>query len=129
MKFPEKIRSSDVRGFRPLSIGPRDQEDVIGGDTSISGTVALVSKFPRSSPDNPFRFHVFANSGSVIDRDLSRSVLENLQLLNAANRISLGAGVLANMGAFQAELNFIHPVKFLSADKPRYFELRFQLGM
>ncbi len=61
-----------VRGFKNNSLGPRannDDEDPLGGDIQVEGSVELIFPFPFGDDDGKLRSLVFFDIGNVFESD------------------------------------------------------------
>lgn len=101
---------NDVRGFKLSGIGPRDEDDYIGGDAYFASGISLYSKLPRLSSENPLRFHSFINGGSVLPIDQASPIKPTIQNLIYGQSISAGFGLLYTHPVARFELNFTLPL-------------------
>ncbi len=57
---------TDIRGFRPFGLGPRDGVDAVGGDVYAAGSANLLVPVPGMGADRPFRLQAFINGGRLL---------------------------------------------------------------
>jgi outer membrane protein insertion porin family len=99
---------NDVRGFRLSGIGPKDDDDYVGGDIYFASGISLLSKLPRLSPQNPLRLHTFVNGGTVLPVDQTKPL--PFKDLLYGQSISAGFGLLYTHPIARFELNFTLPL-------------------
>lgn len=121
---------TDVRGFRLAGLGPRDDNDSVGGDVYAAGGASLYLPFPRVGKDVPLRLQLFMNGGRLLGLQDPRSATEknaSSGLLSPADMrssvrdavtelgrempsIAAGLGVVYAMPVARFELNFSLPL-------------------
>ena len=112
-----------VRAFAPNSLGPRDQQDSLGG--MVAGEAGLQLSFPLKAPDssnNIFRGHFFANAGCLSDhpaRGLVKELVQSGKSSNLQPNLSVGLGIMARLGdAGRLEANFGWPLRWEPTAEP-----------
>jgi len=105
---------NSVRGFQLNSIGPKDQDDPLGGDLALEAGASL--SFPIApSLSHIMRGQIFANAGMLAMRGSQQaSVAERAwSIVNEGKpHVSIGAGLLFRMGpSTRLELNVALPIR------------------
>lgn len=81
--------ANDVRGFQLNAMGPRQDQDSLGGDVFVAQGASLLARIPGLARTNPLRFLAFVNGGSVLELD--KNDIKGT-LLEAATKPSIAAG-------------------------------------
>ncbi|TIB72244.1 hypothetical protein E3Q24_01769 [Wallemia mellicola] len=105
--FSDRFRlggPTSVRMFGMNRLGPRDQEDHIGGDLYYSGGLSLTTPFP-TKPHWNLKCQAFLNAGQLVS-------LKNRDVTNALMHPSLSAGLgfVYRFNPIRVELNFGVPL-------------------
>ncbi|KAJ1550865.1 hypothetical protein HK096_004555, partial [Nowakowskiella sp. JEL0078] len=97
-----------IRGFKQNGIGPKDGNDIIGGDTYWAAGLSLFTPLPYLS-DN-IKGHIFINSGNLknINPEISRS--QNFLNLIQTPSVSCGLGLAVKFSIMRLEMNYCTPV-------------------
>lgn len=94
---------NSLRGFQTNSLGPRDQEDCLGG--KYISEAGLQLSFPFSQATKTIvRGHMFVNSGVLSD------ILFPFRSIKDHMHSSIGCGIGANLGGVRLELNACYPL-------------------
>lgn len=102
---------SSVRGFKLNSLGPRDQDDALGGDLALEGGFSL--SFPITPSTGDFvRGQFFSNFGILGSAEPSLSLADNFKdFLATPPSVSVGAGLLIRLSpSTRLELNLACPL-------------------
>lgn len=103
---------NSVRGFSLNSIGPKDQDDPLGGDLALEAGASL--SFPLApSLAHIVRGQVFANIGMLTLNHSALSIKEQMSsfLTDSKPHVSVGGGLLFKMGpSTRLELNLALPI-------------------
>lgn len=123
---------NSVRGFPLNSIGPKDQEDSLGGDLAFEGGLSLA--FPViPSLKHVLRGQLFANYGILgLSNSGALSVRDRITLLKRESQphISAGAGLMIKMGpTTRLELNVAVPLTQQDSSKPSSLLSGIQIGL
>ncbi|WFD33159.1 hypothetical protein MSPP1_004217 [Malassezia sp. CBS 17886] len=120
-----------VRMFRLNSLGPKEQQNSLGGDAYWVAGASLLMPFPRR-PTWPVKLHSFINAGQLAQternpglaqRPFARSLAELTQ-----PSASVGLGLLFQQGPVRVELNFGLPLVARRGDGARK-GLQFGVGV
>ncbi|KAJ8327879.1 hypothetical protein QVD99_006381 [Batrachochytrium dendrobatidis] len=116
-----------VRGFKQAGIGPKDDNDVLGGDLYWASGLSLLAPLPLL-PFKPIKAHFFVNGGSLTPLKSDKSPSENAQALFGTPSVCAGIGLAARFTIFRLELNYSIPITMCATDshKPG---LQFGIGM
>ena len=111
--FSDRFRlggPTSVRMFGHNRLGPRDQEDHLGGDVYYSGGVSLTTPFP-TKPHWNLKCQAFVNAGQLVS-------LKNNNFTNALLNPSMSAGVglVYRFTPIRVELNFGVPLVASATD-------------
>ncbi|KAG5360749.1 SAM50-like protein SPAC17C9.06 [Yarrowia sp. B02] len=115
--------ANDVRGFAMNGLGPRDQNDSIGGALYNCFGLSVFTKVPglKYGLDNPLKWHHFVNCGGLLGQRDVKTLLNN-------QSVSVGTGLVYNHPAARFELNICAPLIARSTDKMRK-GLQFGVGV
>lgn len=125
--------SSSFRGFQNRGIGPRDQDDAVGGDVYYTCGGMLSIPLPESSVLSKLfnaRLHVFLTAGDLTDNataldafsplatklpimDRARSTLKNV---TDSMRATSGLGIALETTVGRIELNYCHILRSAERD-------------
>jgi len=108
-----------VRGFSPMSIGPRDINDnALGGNKTVVGNAELLFPFPGMAKDQSVRLSLFADTGAVYGpSDMPDT---------SGFRSSVGAALTWISPVGPLKISFGKPLQVLPTDKVQKFQ--FTLG-
>lgn len=115
--------ANDVRGFAMNGLGPRDQNDSIGGALYNCLGVSMFTKVPglKHGLDNPLKWHHFLNCGGLLGNRDVKTLINN-------QSVSVGTGLVYNHPAARFELNICAPLVSRGTDKMRK-GLQFGVGV
>ncbi|ORY51444.1 hypothetical protein BCR33DRAFT_712495 [Rhizoclosmatium globosum] len=100
--------SGNVRGFTHNGIGPKDGNDVVGGDFFLAGGLSLFTPLPWLR-EYPIKGHLFANAGNLVKLDDAKD-------LSVASK-KLLSGFSSAVGlVLQLEINYCLPISVTSTD-------------
>ncbi|KAI9793214.1 MAG: hypothetical protein M1816_000635 [Peltula sp. TS41687] len=139
---------TDVRGFRPSGLGPRDGPDAIGGDVYAAASANLFFPLPQVAPDRPIRLQAFINGGRLLAlRDtrttgnddgegaggggggVQRSVYATMaQMFDGLPSTAAGIGIVYAHPVARFELNFSLPLVLRKGEEGRK-GLQFGVGI
>lgn len=136
---------TDVRGFRPSGLGPRDGPDAIGGDVYAAGSANLFFPLPQVAPDRPIRLQAFINGGRLLalkdtrtgddDDDggpslgVPKSVYSTIaQMFDGLPSTAAGIGIVYAHPVARFELNFSLPLVLRKGEEGRK-GLQFGVGI
>jgi outer membrane protein insertion porin family len=108
-----------VRGFSPMSIGPRDINDnALGGTKRVVGNAELLFPMPGMSKEQSVRLSLFADTGAVYGpSDMPDT---------GGFRSSVGAALTWISPVGPLKISFARPLNVLPSDKVQKFQ--FTLG-
>lgn len=114
-RLPDRLHLGgpvSLRGFRQQSVGPRDGDDALGGDLSLSAAVELTFALPgRALRELGVRGHAFANAGNCVSLSAEGPpVAHQVRGLVSDLRAAAGAGVVFPLPFGRLELNYSLPV-------------------
>ncbi|KAL7009651.1 hypothetical protein EMMF5_000559 [Cystobasidiomycetes sp. EMM_F5] len=114
---------TSVRMFKMNGLGPRDNNDFVGGDLQWAAGLSLITTIPKR-PDWPLKGHVFLNAGRLVsfDKTLARSF--NTLLHQPA--VSAGVGLMYKHSIVRLEFNVGMPIVAHEGDGVRK---GFQVGL
>jgi len=123
-----------LRGFEMRSLGPRKENNVLGGKTYWASGLHLFGPLPFSVGKGSFgdycRTHLFLNAGNIIEKPLSFSsdeFIPNLQSLVEDFKVAYGLGLAIRLGQVaRIEINYCWPLRYKVTDK---LVRGFQLGI
>jgi len=108
-----------VRGFRPFSLGPRDEfGNALGGNREITATAQLLFPLPGAAHDPSVRLAWFVDGGNVFDRSYELNDL----------RYSTGLALLWSSPFGPLRLSIAHPVNAKSTDHLQQLQFTFGTG-
>ncbi|KAH6564512.1 hypothetical protein BASA50_001473 [Batrachochytrium salamandrivorans] len=116
-----------VRGFRQAGIGPKHDNDVLGGDLYWASGLSLLAPIPLL-PMKPIKAQFFVNGGSLVPLDLNGSPSSNVQTLFGTPSICAGIGIAARFTIFRLEVNYSVPLTMCTTDS-RKPGIQFGIGM
>lgn len=130
---------TDVRGFRPSGLGPRDGPDAIGGDVYAAGSANLFFPLPNVEPERPIRLQAFVNGGRLLAlKDTTRmddgggvqkSVYSTIaQTFDGLPSTAAGIGIVYAHPVARFELNFSLPLVLRRGEEGRK-GLQFGVGI
>ncbi|WFC99491.1 hypothetical protein MYAM1_002236 [Malassezia yamatoensis] len=118
---------TDLRMFRINSLGPRQNQDALGGDAFWAAGASLLAPIPTRS-DWPLKFHAFFNAGQLTQaQSFYRAIPTSYSELWQPSA-SMGVGLLFQQGPVRLELNFGLPILARRSDGTRK-GLQFGLGL
>lgn len=100
---------NDVRGFQLNALGPHDEQDALGGDVFLAHGVSVLTRLPGLARENPLRFLVFANGGSVLGLDKA-NVRDTLLDAVLSPSVAAGFGLAYRHPVARFELNVTFPL-------------------
>jgi outer membrane protein insertion porin family len=103
---------TSVRGFNLNSLGPRDQEDSLGGDLALEAGASISFPF-TSGTSSILRGHLFSNIGWLGSSNSAPFIKDNLKTFFVASppSVSLGGGLLFRLSpSARLELNLTYPI-------------------
>lgn len=112
---------SSVRGYAQSSLGPRDDNGVLGGSRKATAFTEVLFPFPGLGQDRSVRLGWFVDAGQVWDNNTPGGSLSDLGL-----RYSTGLGMnwISPIGPLR--LSFAHPINPRSgADRVQRFQFLF----
>jgi len=108
-----------VRGFSPMSIGPRDINDnALGGTKRVVGNAELLFPMPGMSKEQSVRLSLFADTGAVYGASDMPDT--------GGFRSSVGAALTWISPVGPLKISFARPLNVLPSDKVQKFQ--FTLG-
>ncbi|KAJ3030481.1 UNVERIFIED_CONTAM: hypothetical protein HDU68_008897 [Siphonaria sp. JEL0065] len=118
---------SSVRGFLQNGVGPKDGNDVVGGDMFTSAGISVFTPLPFLA-NLPIKGHLFANAGNMIKFDNDRDLNAASKKLFSAFSTSVGLGLAVRFSILRLEINYCLPISVTSTDsvKPG---LQFGVGL
>ena len=133
---------TDIRGFRPSGLGPRDGVDAVGGDVYAAGSANLFFPLPRLGPERPLRLQAFVNGGRLLAltdsrRDgqmddgsaVQKSVYSTVgQVFDGLPSTAAGIGLVYAHPVARFELNFSLPLVLRKGEEGRK-GLQFGVGI
>ncbi|KAK4694066.1 hypothetical protein P7C70_g8810, partial [Phenoliferia sp. Uapishka_3] len=125
---------TNVRMFRPNSMGPRDNGDYIGGDLHWALGLSLITPFhPR--PSWPLKSHFFLNAGrltslpsSLSPSSSSNLLINSIKSLISEPSITAGVGLMYRHSLVRVEMNLGVPLA-MGAQEGAVKGLQFGLGL
>ena len=109
---------TSVRSFRMNGLGPRDNNDHIGGDLVAAAGMSLLTPIPYK-PHWPLKGHVYVNGGSLVGLDKARSLASNIGTLASQPACSAGVGLMFHHSLVRLELNAGVPLSASRTDASR----------
>jgi outer membrane protein insertion porin family len=113
--------ATGLRGFSPNGVGPGNSREIHGGN--LFYLVGLHTYFRLPFPklkDSPFfRFHLFANAGSLVS---TKDYITSIRDLINTPRVGLGGGIVVKIPGIdiaRVELNYCVPMFAHGADRTR----------
>ncbi|KAJ3253929.1 hypothetical protein HDU77_004319 [Chytriomyces hyalinus] len=118
---------TSVRGFLQNGIGPKDGNDIVGGDMFAAAGISLFAPLPYLA-DKPIKFHFFANAGNMIKLDDNRDIKAASRTLLSSFSTAVGLGLAVRFSILRLEINYCLPVSVTRTDsvKPG---LQFGVGL
>eukprot|EP01119_Soliformovum_irregulare_P021257 TRINITY_DN7044_c0_g1_i1.p2 TRINITY_DN7044_c0_g1~~TRINITY_DN7044_c0_g1_i1.p2 ORF type:complete len:129 (-),score=45.60 TRINITY_DN7044_c0_g1_i1:65-451(-) len=118
---------SDVRGFQIGGIGPRTDNEALGGEVYMKGGLHIRSQpffFQEERNASMFyRFHAFLNFGNLANFQGTRAQTFT-SLLQRNMRSSVGFGVLVNVTpSVFLEINLTHALRTFDRDRTNAFQV------
>ncbi len=108
-----------VRGYRPFSLGPRDEQgNALGGNREFTASAQLLFPLPGAAHDPSVRLAWFVDAGNVFDQ---RFELNDL-------RYSTGLGLLWSSPFGPLRLSIANPLNAQSTDKIQRLQFTFGTG-
>ncbi|EIN09167.1 mitochondrial protein [Punctularia strigosozonata HHB-11173 SS5] len=109
---------TSLRMFRQNSMGPRDDDDSLGGDIYYSAGLSLISDIPRKA-HWPVKTHVFVNAGRLDTMSQEKTFVENVTDVLSKPSISAGVGLIYRFDPIRVEVNFGVPLVASASDGAR----------
>ncbi|KAI8051626.1 surface antigen-domain-containing protein [Syncephalis plumigaleata] len=106
-----------LRGFKTFGVGPREYDDMIGGNIYYTLGMSLFTPLPMVDSDR-FKGHLFANAGTLrlVSNDRQR-IAEAIKGMYQHPSISVGAGLVYWHSIARIELNFTLPLAATTSDR------------
>lgn len=121
---------TSVRGFNLNSLGPRDQEDSLGGDLALEAGASLSFPF-TSATSSILRGHFFSNIGLLGSSNPVLSLKDNTKaFFGSSPSVSVGGGLLFRLSpSARLELNLAYPLLGDSHTKAPHNGIQLGLGI
>ncbi|KAJ3059737.1 hypothetical protein HDU98_004219, partial [Podochytrium sp. JEL0797] len=106
---------SSVRGFAQNGVGPKDGNDVVGGDMYAAAGISLFTPLPYLV-DMPIKGHLFANAGNMIKLDNDRDLNAASKKLFGSFSTAVGLGLAVRFSILRLEINYCLPISVTTTD-------------
>lgn len=101
---------NDVRSFSLNSLGPRDEQDFVGGEIYFAHGLSMFTRIPKLvAPTTPLRLLFFLNGGSLLHLDQD-DVKGTVKEMLTVPSVSAGCGLVYRHPAARFELNLTMPL-------------------
>jgi outer membrane protein insertion porin family len=108
-----------VRGYRPFSLGPRDElGNTTGGDRKITGTAEILFPMPGAEQDRSLRLAAFIDGGQVYNNKVDLGEL----------RYATGIGLFWSSPLGPLRLSWAHPLNAKDGDQKQQLQFTFGTG-
>jgi outer membrane protein insertion porin family len=108
-----------VRGYRPFSLGPKDENgDATGGNRKLVGIAEILFPMPGAEQDRSLRLAWFLDGGQVYSNKIELDEL----------RFATGIGLFWSSALGPLRLSWAHPLNARSTDRKQQLQFTFGTG-
>jgi outer membrane protein insertion porin family len=108
-----------VRGYRPFSLGPKDENgDATGGNRKLAGIAEILFPMPGAEQDRSLRLAWFVDGGQVYSGKIELDEL----------RFATGIGLFWSSALGPLRLSWAHPLNARGTDRKQQLQFTFGTG-